>query len=96
MKSCKLLYSQIFDIEGAANDFVSGNHLQQQQFNTDELIEGAGFAQQASATDNFGGLTNAAHAQGTGKLKPRVSGPFEEYQHSDPMFDDIDLNHDLE
>jgi len=42
VKSCRLLYSQIFDIEGAANDFVSGNL--QQQVNTDELIEGAGFA----------------------------------------------------
>jgi hypothetical protein len=90
VKSCRLLYSQIFDIEGAANDFVSGNL--QQQINTDELIEGATFAQQDSSA-NFG-LTNAPH--GSGKLKPRALGPFEEYQQSDQMFDDIDLNHDLD
>ena len=51
VKSCRLLYSQIFDIEGAANDFVSGNL--QHQINTDELIEGAGFAQQ-DLSANFG------------------------------------------
>ena len=84
------MYSQIFDIEGAANDFVSGN-LQQQNF-TDVLIEGSGFAQH-DLSANFG-LSHAP--QGSGQLKPRVIGPFEEYQQSDQMFDDIDLNHDLD
>ena len=90
MKSCRLLYYQIFDIEGAANDFVSGN-LQQQKIG-DELIEGVGFAQQ-DLSANFG-LSHAP--QGSGQLKPRVLGAFEEYQNGDPMFDDLDLNHDLD
>lgn len=91
VKSCRLLYSQIFDIEGAANDFVSGN-LQQQNV-ADELIEGLGSAQH-DLSANFG-LSHAP--QGSGQLKPRVLGPFEEYQNGDPMFDDdLNLNHDLD